>query len=102
MQDQNFTPEITAQRDSQERVQTKRKSAGTAHRASTTMMPAMRTAVVDSMRAGREPRNCAEEYNVSQSLCLWLWMRHEIRRINSRLEAVEDKVLPTTRLRMVA
>ena len=98
----NSTTIDIAQSALPESVETKRKSAARAHEVSGSMMPCLRRELIDSLRAGRELKQAAAEYKVGQSLALWLYVRAELRRMDLRLQAVEDRVLPATRLRLVA
>lgn len=65
-----------------------------AHRSPSLVMPALRTQIVASVRAGRPVVQVAKEFNVTQACVLELMVRAMNRDFDFRLERLEDEVLP--------
>lgn len=99
----NSTTTETAQPLARKPIQPEKKTASQrAREVPSQLMPCLRRSIEDSMRAGRGVKACAAEYNATQPLVLETWLRAELRRMDLRLQAVEDRVLPGTRLKLVA
>jgi ribosomal protein L13E len=93
---------VNPQHQARKPIVTERKSAARPYEYLSSLMPCLRQQIIDSLRAGRGLKQVAAEYGVTRDLALELWVRADLRRMELRLAALEDRFGPPTRLRMVA